>query len=206
LIRALEPDEISLAAKTLAASFDDDPLFCYMLPKPGQRRRWLDLIMTAALTAGFPEGHVVTTDDGPGGGAMAVIPPGRYPLPSSRLRRAVFRARMLRTLVTPTYRLLRGGIGMLDAMETMHITEPHYYLQVIGVHPEAKGRGIGGALVRHVVALADTDTAPVYLETSNQVNLGFYRRFGFEVVEEFRCPGGGPMNWTMMRPAAEPSW
>jgi ribosomal protein S18 acetylase RimI-like enzyme len=201
VIRALEVDELEAGAKTLAASFHDDPLFGYMIPKAAKRARFLDLVMQAVLSAALPEGHVVTTADGPELGIMGVIPPGRFPVPSKRLRQFAFaKWRWLRAPF-PSYRLLRAGIGMLNALDRLHIDEPHYYLQVIGVHPDAKGRGIGGALVRHVVGLADSDRVPVYLETSNEINLGFYRRFGFEVAEEFACPGGGPMNWTMLRQA-----
>jgi hypothetical protein len=51
--------------------------------------------------------------------------------------------------------------------------------------------------------MADEAGRPVYLENSNEKNLGFYRQHGFRVVGEF-VPGKGctPM-WPMWREAVK---
>jgi GNAT superfamily N-acetyltransferase len=59
--------------------------------------------------------------------------------------------------------------------------EPHYYLGVIGVAPQTRGTGAGGALLRAFCQLSADDplSSGVYLETANPANLGFYARHGF---------------------------
>ncbi len=57
----------------------------------------------------------------------------------------------------------------------------------------------GVALIRQVLARADAEGLPCYLESANPRNLPFYKRHGFEVVVEGELPGEGPPLWTMKR-------
>lgn len=63
---------------------------------------------------------------------------------------------------------------------------PHYYLGVIGTHPDMQGRGIGNQLIRSFCDLsaADPESGGVYLETANPSNVRFYQRAGFAVTGE----------------------
>lgn len=45
----------------------------------------------------------------------------------------------------------------------------------------------------------DAQGASAYLESSNEKNLSFYRRFGFEVTEEVQIAPGAPKMWTLWR-------
>ncbi|TNF31223.1 MAG: GNAT family N-acetyltransferase, partial [Deltaproteobacteria bacterium] len=81
-----------------------------------------------------------------------------------------------------------------------HPRAPHWHLFQLGVDPARQGHGLGRAIMEHAVALADADRVPAYLETSNPVNLPFYRRFGFEVLETLSGGGDMPPVWTMLRP------
>ena len=53
--------------------------------------------------------------------------------------------------------------------------------------------------MRSVLDHCDAEGTPCYLESSKERNLAFYRRHGFEVVEEVLLPGDGPPLWTMWR-------
>ena len=74
---------------------------------------------------------------------------------------------------------------------------PHYYLGVIGVHPDSHGRGIGMQLLRSFCDLSAGDplSCGVYLETAQESNLGFYKRAGF--VETGRGSLGSATLWCM---------
>ena len=104
--------------------------------------------------------------------------------------------------------LARGYLGsaapdyleLLTRFEAAHPRdEPHYYLSLLGTHPQHRGNGIGIALLEHVLALIDADGFPAYLESSNPANNHRYAAVGFEVVGEFSYPGGGPVVTTMWR-------
>jgi GNAT superfamily N-acetyltransferase len=79
--------------------------------------------------------------------------------------------------------------------------EPHYYLSLLGTHPDHRGKGIGMALLEHDLELIDTEGFPAYLESSNPANNDRYGGLGFQEVGEFFFPGGGPVVTTMWRPA-----
>ncbi|RAV23022.1 GNAT family N-acetyltransferase [Paenibacillus contaminans] len=63
---------------------------------------------------------------------------------------------------------------------------PHHYLIMIGVDPNAQGRGIGKALLTHLFCLAESDhrSQGIALDTENEENVVLYRRFGFTLNRE----------------------
>jgi GNAT superfamily N-acetyltransferase len=77
-------------------------------------------------------------------------------------------------------------------------------LFVIGVEPARQGQGVGTALLRPMLARADREGMPVYLETHSSRNVGFYRKSGFIVAGEGRIPGSSVAVYGMLRPPAAP--
>jgi len=75
--------------------------------------------------------------------------------------------------------------------------DPLWYLDAIAVDPSRQGAGVGGALVRHGLSLAERDGVGAFLETSVERNVTYYERFGFRVIDEGDAPGGGPHIWFM---------
>ena len=57
-------------------------------------------------------------------------------------------------------------------------------------------------MLREVLAGADADGVPAYLESSSERNLPLYERTGFRVVGELRALGHGPTIWRMWREPA----
>lgn len=78
----------------------------------------------------------------------------------------------------------------LNLMETRHPKEPHYFLQTIGVDPQAQGKGYGTALLETLLSRCDKAGLPAYLETSNVGNITLYEKFGFRVVSTAKLPRG----------------
>jgi GNAT superfamily N-acetyltransferase len=75
--------------------------------------------------------------------------------------------------------------------------EPCWFLDLVAVHPSARGRGFGRRLVTHGLALAAADGVPAFLETARPSNVAYYEQFGFSVVAEESAPDGGPTIWFM---------
>ncbi len=199
LAEPLSPAKLREASVTLAAAFYDDPAARFLLPQAGARSRWLRLIHEASLRLVLPEGHVYAVAGESVEGAVGLVPPGRYPLPSGRF---------FRYLAGLVWRLPSGGFPLgrvvraLQAqrlIDRLHVRQPHWYVSVLGVHPDRQGLGLGRALLDPALARADRDRLPAYLETAKESNLSFYRHFGFEVVHQVNIPGGGPPIWTMLR-------
>jgi hypothetical protein len=57
----------------------------------------------------------------------------------------------------------------------------------------------GGKLMAAGLQRADAEHMPVYLESSKESNVPFYRRFGFELIEKVTPAKGCPSMWPMWR-------
>ena len=86
---------------------------------------------------------------------------------------------------------------VLDAMTP---PEPHWYLGLLGTRPDRQGTGVARGLLEPMLARADDDHLPVFLETGARANLAFYERFGFGQLAEKTVPSG-PVVWGMLRPS-----
>jgi ribosomal protein S18 acetylase RimI-like enzyme len=93
----------------------------------------------------------------------------------------------------------RRGLAAAETMAREHPTAPHLYLFTIATRKAARGKGLGKALMAPVLAAADRDGLPCYLENSNPANTGFYRSRGFERMKLFEPGPGGPVLEAMWR-------
>lgn len=132
----------------------------------------------------------------------AWVRPGCYPLPvRAQLRQS--RTALWALAVRPM--ALVDGTKYLLALDKVHPREKLWYLQLLVVDPSTQRRGVGGMLQRECLARADEESLAYYLETQNRDNLTYYRRFGYEVVDELRPVKSGPSLWTMVRARREHS-
>ena len=88
----------------------------------------------------------------------------------------------------------------LARMESVHPTEPHWYLMTLGTDPAHWGKGHARSLLIPRLARCDADSLPAYLESGSADNIPFYQRLGFDLLGEIRVPNG-PSFWPMWRPA-----
>ena len=81
------------------------------------------------------------------------------------------------------------------------VREPHVHLNLVGVLAAERGRGLGAALVRAVVARsrAHATSRGVLLSTETEANVGFYRALGFEALGTVEV-APGVRSWVMYRP------
>ncbi|MGL5816282.1 MAG: GNAT family N-acetyltransferase [Phycicoccus sp.] len=95
----------------------------------------------------------------------------------------------------------RRCVAYADAVRDRLPDEPHWYLGVLATHPRSAGRRLGRAVLGPGLTTATAAGLPAALETSSEINVGVYRRAGFETVAAFsvgslpvwvmRHPGGG---------------
>lgn len=188
------------AAMVAARAFHNDPFFEYLDPHGVTRARALALFWRSELATLGPGAQVsgARAPDGRLVGVSAWLPPGTYPLPvPNQLRQlaGAGRAMALRPLA------LWRGLRYLLAIEKAHPKDQLWYLLLLVVDPSMQRSGIGGRLQEGGTASADKEGLDCYLETQKPENLGYYRRFGYEVEQELRPVSEGPPLWTMRRPA-----
>lgn len=187
-VRRARPEDIPRVARTLARAFDDDPLFQRLVPTDRVPR--LEKFYAATLRVVYlPLGEAWVTDDGLAAALWA--PPGRWHVPLWK------QVRMLQVVPLFGTRALLGQ-RMHAAVERVHPSDPHYYLAILGVDPEAQGRGYGASVLRPIFERCRAEQVDAYLESSNEKNHAFYRKQGFEIVTRLELPGGLPA-WPMRR-------
>lgn len=199
-IASLPPGERSPAAAALARAFRRDPAWVWALPDEVHRARVLPWFFGAALRYVLRHGEVLAAES-PAVGALLALPPERPHLGDRDLFRAGLWQMPLRAGPRGFLRFVAQR-RVLYARHDLDVPERHYYVWLLGVDPARHGGGLGSRLLRAATDRADAARAPTYLDTTNERNLSFYGRAGFEVVHAGRFPGGGCRFWTLVRPPA----
>jgi GNAT superfamily N-acetyltransferase len=192
----LRETQVEHAGFVLARAFYDDPFMTYAFPNDDHRFRELPWFMSVAVRSALRVGRVDT--NARGAGAAVWLPPGTPELDDSLLAANGFRDAP-RRLGEETLRRFGGNMDHLGEWHRRLMPERHWYLMILGVDPPYQGRGVGGELMQPILAECDRHGVPAYLETQKARNVPFYRKHGFEVVQETEAPTGGPHWWLMSR-------
>lgn len=178
-----------LAGDVIGASFTDDPVNIWVFGKARGLARYYSLSAKKLyLHQGY--GHRVGTD-----GCSLWLPPKvkkHIPLWQSLDIAASM-------IWNDGFGAVARGVRIDAGLEQHHPEEPHHYLFALGTRPEKQGTGIGSQLMRAGLRRADADQLPAYLESSNESNVPFYQRFGFEVTQKLTPTAGCPPLWLMWR-------
>lgn len=199
LTRSQQPAAIA----ALAQAFLADPIMQYFYAvEPESRLRglhWLSQLMVR-YSQPYDQVYIATTESNPDRvqGCAVWLPPSAYPL-------NIWRLLWLGFYQFPLH-VRRDRIGeffeLFEHTEQCHkeaMTEPHWYLAMLGVSPAFQGQGVGGTLLQPVLNAANRDRVPCYLETSTEGGVRFYQRLGFEILRVEQRTPEAPTFWTMRR-------
>lgn len=184
------------AAQVLGRAFRDDPLSVVILrgKPPDERVKHMTALFTAGLSVCMRRGcPLAVTERGKTLAAAIIYPPGTYPVPLHEQVRVVFK-----TIGNAGLYGLGRATKVFGDLAKRHPKDNHYYLQFIGVEPALQGKGMGSAILSHLVQRADDDHVGCYLENPHSRNVPLYQRFGFQIVHQE--PVIGVSVWFMWRP------
>jgi GNAT superfamily N-acetyltransferase len=188
-------ERADVVADALARAFHDDPFQEWLFPDAGSRRHRAARLFRWEVDKARRKGEALSDDAGTA--AALWMAPERWRDSWRDLRAAVPPALLGFRWRAP--HLLR----CMRAIEDAHPTEPHWYLAVLGSAPEARGTGAARELVRSVLDRCDAEGIGAYLESSKELNLPYYERFGFRVTGEIQ-KGDMPTLWSMWRDPEPP--
>lgn len=193
---SLEPSQRPRAAALLARAFHSDPLYELVTPDEDRRASVLTWLFEKVVRYCILYGHTFTT---PGlEGIAGWLPPGHSKLTLGRIIRSGLHATPLKMGLS-AYRRFDTYATYADKLHARHAPETHWYLWVIGVEPACQGQGIGSQLIQPILARADADGVPCYLETEGERNVRFYEKHGFKVADQGQVPKLGVQVWAMRR-------
>ena len=183
----LEVSKAEELAAVLSEALCNEPHFRYVIPDEPTRLHFLGGYFGSAIRASQLNGEIYTTPRVDGGALW--IGAGRgLPLasvmtmsPSEALERCI------------------NLVAHLDEVHQQLVQGLHLYLLALGVKPSRQNENVEGILLEPLLARADSDDLPCYLETFNDKHLPFYERHGFRIAGSGKIPGGGPDFWAMIR-------
>jgi GNAT superfamily N-acetyltransferase len=182
----------------LCRAFDQDPVVNWVLRQDRGRAAAFQWLFRLSLRLALPHGHVYVTADGRG---VAVwTPPDKW-----RAGRREQLGQLPGFFRSVGLRRVPRVLAAVAALEARHPRPPHFYLADLAVDPPAQGRGLGSAMLGHVLDRCDRDAVPAYLENSNPRNTPLYERHGFRTLERHLMGGDGPPILLMWRQPRRPA-
>lgn len=193
---SLAKSQIDQGIDVLARSFQQDPLMEYLYPDVLKNAHTPARFYRASIQMGLQYGEVQST---PALDGLAVwISPGNADFGFGQLMRTGFMTAVLFAGLRTMGRFMKMA-NYAEKANKPFTERPHWHLMMIGVEPSQQGRGLGGELLRPMLARADVENMPCILESGNGRNLTFYKRHGFEIATHNEMPNGGPEIWLMVR-------
>ena len=199
-MRVATEGDLPQIGDTLSRAFEHDPVWGWGFEDEDRTRKLAALRSVFGFCAGAALGHgwVRVTD---GCEVVALwIPPGKPEM--SEADEARF-PELVREECSP--QSAGRVLALMEGFERTHPHDPpHFYLSLLGTHPDHAGRKLGVGLVAECLVEIDAAGAPAYLESSNPANLARYERLGFRPRDEvelvpgivgtqmWREPGGPP--------------
>ncbi len=201
-VARMQPGEQDAVVGAVARAFSDDPLFGYFIPNLVQQSKGILAFMGAGVADAKPFNEIWVAHAGDKVACAAVwLPPGAYP--RSRQRDLMTTLRGAPSFARAGARV-PGAFRLLSEVDKAHheLSEPHYYLAILGTDPLYQRTGAGTAALQPVLDTCDAQGLAAYLETQKEENLAYYARHAFEVVRKLDIAGCPPL-WTLLRKPRE---
>lgn len=183
--------DVGTMVDVLVAAFMDDPVQRWIFEPAAHLEAGVRAMFEVIVPDYFWLGHSYVAGDGRGAALWA--PPDRHALREPAV------IELLTAIEPHLGDETATRLGEVGRTSQYHPAEPHFYLGVLGVDPSAQGTGVGAQLIAPLLAECDRSGFLAHLESSNPRNISFYLRHGFEVTDEFRCGGDGPVLTIMTR-------
>ncbi len=184
------PAETDAVSQTLAAAFQDDPVFTWIVPNSEARRThlpgWFAVVVGALVD------HRASHQTDSCTAAALWVPPEAEPMTTAQSDRLIEV-----TAAVGADEVGRLGV-LMEEMESCHPHEPHHYLWFLGVTPDNQGHGLGTRLLAAYLSVLDEHGQSAYLEATSPDNRRLYERHGFEVTGVISAAGSPPL-WAMWR-------
>ena len=194
----LDKTHVRAAGEVLGRALQDDPVSVWDIPDKEKRHAVMKHVfqMTSCLGVKYGETHA-TSPNLEGIGVW-------LPYINKEFKMILNIGCVLKSKMYKLGRQAQKRIMPIEKHSTKVHREftpgDHWYLQTLGVEPDHQGKGYGSLLMEYMLEKIDkTNPLPVFLETSTEINVKFYKRFGFEVISEGIIPKTDVDQWYLLR-------
>jgi GNAT superfamily N-acetyltransferase len=186
----------STAVGTLTAAFAKYPLFPPLCPDASRRPKVIEAFCQMLFLMSATSGGAFATRCR-SAVACALPPESEWPSTWNYLRAGIL-SLLWRLRWRGGWWFHQLGPGFDRARELHMGSRAHWYLHLLGVRPEAQGKGLTRVVLEPIFVLADQKQVPIYLETMPEANVPIYQKLGFDLLGRSNLHGGLP-NWEMAR-------
>ncbi len=180
----LQQRDLSTASTLLGKSFNNYPIFEYIIPDAVHRSEKLEYLCHFLLALGIINGEVVAPSNKIEGVSIWLYSTGsRHP------GRDALRAGLLTLFFHLDVKTIRRfiEIGNIKGKVRTKIMKGSFYIcDLIGVDPLLQRQGIGRKMIEAKLLDFDTQKVPCYLETSKFENIAYYKRYGFSPIHQYK--------------------
>jgi ribosomal protein S18 acetylase RimI-like enzyme len=196
--RLLTLSDVGQAADVVSQAFIDDPLCTFMLPFRRTRVETLYKFFRA-----YGEVNIKNNRGYGSGEPLQGVAYWNFPNQadlSISIRSLTIFLPLLFTMYPVGYFRAKKVIQQTDELHKKYASEPHFYLDNIGVLPTARGKGVSSKLIRPILEMADSQKLLAYTDTVTRSNVALYEHFGFQCVAESPISGTSITVWALRRP------
>lgn len=174
-------EELMPSVPALVAALRRDPFYLAITEDfsrdQERREEALRLYFDYSMREGARSGRRVLADPPALGAAIWSLPVAREVRDAEAAAKTAYLRDMLGPEGNENYHRI---LGFMTARAEAAVPEAAWYLSILGVAPEAQGKGIGARLLAPTLAEADAEGVVCWLESFSARNLRFYERAGFE--------------------------
>ncbi len=193
------PTDRRRVATALYRSLVDDPFYVTIAAGHGKGRPAFEAALVHYFEYSMDEAAAsgkLVVDEAGLGAAVWLLPRDR----AARQRAKTEKARFLsRTLGESGLHAYRQITEFMSRQSRPVVPSRVWYLSILGISPEAQGKGLGRQLIEPTLAEADAGDMSCYLETFGTRTVGFYERLGFEQAASHVEPTTGARYAVMRR-------
>ena len=188
--------DIKPAAEVAAKAFCEYPLMVYFNPNASKRLKKTADTFRGLIRSGIEYGEVYATSPKMEGIAVWFHSDNH----EMAMPHPPFIKRLLSFFADRAIIQRQRAFGQYTSeVRKRVIPGRHWYLQLLAVAPAFQGKGFSSRLLKPMLARADKEGLPCYLETHDAKNVTLYEHFGFRVGEEGLIPGSNVHSWAMVR-------
>jgi ribosomal protein S18 acetylase RimI-like enzyme len=176
-MKRADSSQKSLVIDILTKSFDDNKSVNYVVKQGRNRQARIRGLMEYSFQVCNAFGDVWISNDTR---ACALV---LYPDKKHTTAAAIISDLVLASSVIGLSRVPQV-LSRESKIKSLHPKIPFTYLWFIGVAPEFQNKGAGSQLLSEVMEKSVADQRPIYLETSVDRNLPWYKKHGFEIFNE----------------------
>ena len=175
-MKRVDKNQKSLVVDILAKSFNDNKSVNYVVKQDDARQERIRGLMEYSFNICQAFGDVWIDDNGQ---ACALV---LYPDQKRTTFSAVLWDARLAVSVIGLNRVGQA-LSRESKIKSFHPKEHFSYLWFIGVPPESQNKGKGSQLLEEIIQVSEAKERPIFLETSVERNIPWYRKHGFEVFQ-----------------------